>query len=143
MRKFIVVGALAVLGPALLAVPASASFDHHFRVFEKAVSLHPHGQNGFRFRGTLFETRDAHNRVGQDRTDCKQGHRGKLKCHAIAHFNGGVGGFGDIAVSGNIGRHDRRLNVVGGSHNFNGVAGKVLIHTVSRNITRLRFDLVR
>ena len=57
MRKLIVVGVLAVLGSALLAVPASASFDHHFRVFEKAVSLHPHGQNGFRFRGTLFETR--------------------------------------------------------------------------------------
>jgi hypothetical protein len=35
MRKIVLTGALATLGIALLAIPASASFDHHFRVFEK------------------------------------------------------------------------------------------------------------
>jgi hypothetical protein len=38
MRKFIVAGALAALATALLAAPASASFDHHFSVLAKQLA---------------------------------------------------------------------------------------------------------
>ena len=41
MRKLIVVGVLAVLGPALIAVPASASFDHHFESSKKRSASIP------------------------------------------------------------------------------------------------------
>jgi hypothetical protein len=34
-----------------------------------------------------------------------------------------------------------RLNVVGGTHDFNGAAGKVLFHNLNRNTQRLHFDL--
>ena len=36
MRKVILAGVLTALGCAALAVPASASFDRHFTVLEKA-----------------------------------------------------------------------------------------------------------
>jgi len=60
LRKFIVAGILAALGVAMLAIPASASFDHHFRVFEK-LSFHEI-DNGFRFTGKLFQVGNRDNR---------------------------------------------------------------------------------
>ena len=49
MRKLIVAGVIAALGIALLAIPASASFDHHFRVLEKARFHELPGEKAFRF----------------------------------------------------------------------------------------------
>jgi hypothetical protein len=142
MRKLIVATTLAALGVAALAIPASASFDHHFSVIEKASSHRTEDGNGFRFRGKLFQVGNRDNRVGRDHGVCKFRHNG-ARCRASAHLNGEVGGFGDIAVRGNLRTHDNRLNVVGGSGDFNGVAGKVLIHNLNRRTTRLHFDLVR
>jgi hypothetical protein len=140
MRKLIVAAALAALGVGLLAIPASASFDHHFRVIEKA-SFHP-TTNGYRFKGKLFQSRNRDNRVGRDRGRCKLSHDAG-RCHGIVHLNGEIGGFGDIAFRGNIRDDDNRLNVVGGSGDFNGVAGKILLKNVNRRTTILHFDLVR
>jgi hypothetical protein len=140
MRKVIVAGVLAALGVALIAIPASASFDHHFTVWEKA-SFHPTA-DGFRFRGRLVEPR-GHDRVGRDHGECKIRQHHRTKCRGIIHLNGEIGGFGNIAISGDIGRHDSRVNVVGGSHDFNGVAGKLLLHNVNRRTAALHFDLVR
>jgi hypothetical protein len=140
MRKLIVAAALAALGVGLLAIPASASFDHHFRVIEKA-SFHP-TTNGYRFKGKLFQSRNRDNRVGRDHGRCKLSHDAG-RCHGIVHLNGEIGGFGDIAFRGNIRDHDNRLNVVGGSGDFNGVAGKILLQNVNRRTTILHFDLVR
>jgi hypothetical protein len=36
-----------------------------------------------------------------------------------------------------------RLNVVGGTQESNGVAGKVLVHRVKSKVDKLHFDLVR
>jgi hypothetical protein len=55
----------------------------------------------------------------------------------VINLNGRVGGVGSLFVNGNIGRRDSRLNVVGGTGDFAGVAGKV----IARN--QLHFDLVR
>jgi hypothetical protein len=140
MRKLIVTATLAALGVALLATPASASFDHHFRVIEKA-SFHP-TTNGYRFRGKLFQAGNRDNRVGRDHGRCTLSHHA-ARCHGIVHLNGEIGGFGDIAFRGNIREDDNRLNVVGGSHDFDGVAGKILLHNRTRRITGLHFDLVR
>jgi hypothetical protein len=142
MRKFIVAGVLATLGVALLAIPASASFDHHFSVIAKETSSH-NGPNGFRFKDKLFNPRNRDDRVGRDRGVCKfrPGVR-KLRCHALVHLNGDIGGFGDIKVRGTLGRHDNRVEVVAGTDDFNGVAGKMLLHEHGK-VDRLHFDLVR
>ena len=129
MRKFIAVGAVATVGAVLLAVPASASFDHHFSVFSKETSSRE-TPDGFRFRDKLFNPRNRSDRV-------------KVRCHALVHLNGEVGGFGNIRVRGGLGRHDNRVEVVGGTDDFNGVAGKMLFHERGRKKDKLHFDLVR
>jgi hypothetical protein len=40
MREFILTGVVAALDVRLLAVPASASFEHHFSVMAKQISGH-------------------------------------------------------------------------------------------------------
>jgi hypothetical protein len=143
MRKFIAVGALAALGVAMLAVPASASFDHHFSVLSRTTSSHRDG-NVFRFKDRLLDPRNPRNRVGRDRGRCIiKPHAEKVRCRAVAHLNGEIGGFGDIRVSGDLGRHDERLNVTGGTDDFNAVGGKCLVHSLNRRTDRLHFDLVR
>jgi hypothetical protein len=143
MRKFILATALAALCTALLAVPASASFDHHFSVIAKTVSTERLGQHAFGFKDKLLQPGNRSNRVGRDKGKCREASHRKLRCHAVVHLNGEIGGFGDIRVAGNIGRGDNRVNVVGGTDDFNAVAGKMLIHSLSRRVDKLHFDLVR
>ena len=135
MRKFVLAAAVAGLALAMLAVPASAGIDHHFRVIAKGSSFHE-TSDGFRFREQLFQIDNPDNQVGNDRVHCRE--RGdKLKCRALIHLNGEVGGLGFLRVNGNLGHGDNRLNILGGTDDFAGVAGKI--------VTRghfLHFDLV-
>jgi hypothetical protein len=142
VRKLAVIVVLAALGVTLLAPPASAAFDHHFRVIEKARYHRLASGNGFRFRGKLFAPRNRHNRVGRDHGRCRLRHN-VGRCRAVVHLNGKIGGSGDLKIRGQIRTHDNRLIVIGGSHDFNGVAGKVLLHNLNRRTTALRFALVR
>jgi hypothetical protein len=142
MRKLILTGAIATLGVGLLATSASASFDHHFSVIAKQVSGHQVGQHAFVFKDKLLQPGNRSNRVGRDKGKCREASHRKLRCHAVVHLNGEIGGFGDIRVAGNIGRGDNRVNVVGGTGDFNGVAGKMLIHSLHGDTDRLHFDLV-
>jgi len=137
MRKFVSAAFVAVLALAVLAVPASARIDHHFSVLTKQVAGHE-TQDGFKFREQLFQVDNPDNQVGNDRVRCRQAGDGKLRCKAVIHLNGEVGGFGFLRVNGNIGRDDGRLNVLSGTDDFVGVAGKVLTHG-----RKLHFDLVR
>jgi hypothetical protein len=143
MRKFFLAGVIATLGVAMLAIPASASFDRHFSVIGKQVSAEPVGENAFRFKDKLLQPHNRDNSVGRANVECREALHRKLRCHAVVHLNGEIGGFGDIRVGGNIGRGDIRLNVIGGSGDFNGVAGKVLVHGLSPRADKLHFDLVR
>ena len=143
MRKFIVVGVVATLGAALLAAPASASFDHHFSVISKQTSSRD-TPNGFRFRDKLVNPRNRSDRVGRLWGECEIKPRSrKLRCRALIHLNGDIGGFGNIKVRGAIGRNDDRVEVVGGTDDFNGVAGKMLLDERRGDVDKLHFDLVR
>jgi hypothetical protein len=142
MRKLIVAGILAALGTTLLATSAaSASFDPHFTVLAK-TTRHQTG-DGFRFREKFFERGNRDNRVGRDHGECKLRAHTTVRCRARIHLNGEIGGFGDIRVTGNLRPHDNRLNVVGGTHDFNGVAGKLLFSYIHQRPSRVHFDLVR
>jgi hypothetical protein len=143
MRKFVLAGVIATLGVAMLAIPASASFDRHFSVIGKQVSGGPVGENAFRFKDKLLQPHNRSNRVGRARGICREASQRAIRCHAVLHLNGKIGGFGDIRVRGNVGRGDNRFNVVGGTGDFNGVAGKMLLHNLGRRADRLHFDLVR
>jgi len=143
MRKLILAAVLAALCTAMLAVPASASFDHHFSVIAKQVSAERLGQHAFGFKDKLLQPGNRSNRVGRDKGKCREASHHKLRCHAVVHLNGEIAGFGDIRVAGNIGRRDNRVNVVGGTDDFNGVGGKMLIHSLSGDTDKLHFDLVR
>jgi hypothetical protein len=141
MRKFVLAGVIATLGVAMLAIPASASFDRHFNVIEKGVSGEQVGEHAFRFKNKLLQPHNRDNRVGRDKGICREAPHRKLRCRAVAHLNGEIGGFGDIRVRGNIGPRDNRLNVVGGTGDFNGVGGKLLL--LGPRARTLHFDLVR
>jgi hypothetical protein len=137
MRRFVPAAIVAALALALFAVPASARIDHHFTVITNQVSQHQRGAV-FTFREQLFADFNPNDQVGNDRVRCRQGGDRKFKCRAIVHFNGEVGGSGFLMVKGNIGRGDDRLNVVGGTDDFAGAAGKVIAHG-----DHLHFSLVR
>jgi hypothetical protein len=141
MRKLLAAATLAALGVALLAIPASASFDHHFTVWEKA-SFHQTSTGVIDFKGKLFKPR-SHDRVGRDHGTCKPKPNDVTECRTTAHLNGEIGGFGDIKFKGNLSEHDNRVNVIGGSDDFNGVAGKVLLTNVHGTTTAYHFALVR
>ena len=141
MRKLIVVGVLAAVAIAVLAVPAFASFDRHQRDLEGSLGTsHP---ERVRVQGQAPRPTQPPG-VGRVRGKCRiRQEARKIRCHAVVHLNGKIGGFGDIRLSGDLGPGDRRVNVVGGTADFNGVAGKMLIRSLGRNTDKLHFDLVR
>jgi hypothetical protein len=133
MRKVILAGALAALGSAALAVPAFASFDHHFTVLEKAsFHLRP-SRDLFTIRGGLFDPLNPDDKVGSDHGLCKIRPHEVLRCRGVMHLNGEIGGSGDFRYRGNVKPHDSRLNVTGGSGDFNGVAGKYVFESLNKS----------
>ena len=143
MRKFILAAAIAALGAALLATSASA-FDHHFSVTAKSRPSGPAGPNAFRFRDKLLDPNNRHDKVGRDHGECRVKHQGrKIKCHGVVHLNGEIGGFGDIRIRGDLERGDHHLVVLGGTRQFDGVAGKLTVHHPNARFQTYHFDLVR
>ena len=146
MRKPVLVVAL-LLSLAALAAPgtASASFDHHFSVIGKTVADHEIGDGeGFAFTDNLLDPLNPSNSVGRDRGRCIAVHGGRAgECHATLYLNGELGGEGTIRVGGKLSRGDKRLQVNGGSGDFNGVGGKLLVFDRSHNTELLELDLVR
>jgi hypothetical protein len=139
MSRFVPAAIVAVIAVAALAVPASASFDRHFSVITNTTSSH-RTSNGFRFTDQFFATFNPNDQVGRDQGHCRETSGKKLKCRVTAHFNGEVGGFGFLRVNGNLGPHDNRLNIVGGTDDFAGVAGKAVLGGAHGN--RIHIDLI-
>ena len=126
MRRLLITGVVTAATFVAVVIPASASFDSHFAVILDTVQAH-RTDDGFRFREHLFQIDNRSNRVGRDNGGCAQRPHRKIKCKVLVHLNGEVGGFGDLRVSGNLGPGDNRLNVTGGTGDFAGVAGKVVL----------------
>ena len=138
MRRLVLVATAAAAALAMLAVPSSARIDHHFAVDLKGSETQFHGdRNRFRLRAPLVATFNHDNQVGRLQIHCSRRPE-KIKCAGLVHLNGDVGGEGFIYVRGNLGRNDSRLNVTGGTDDFDGAAGKI---TAPKN--RFHFHLVR
>jgi hypothetical protein len=57
--------------------------------------------NAFRFKDKLLDPRKHHDRVGGDQGKCRFiPRKEKVKCHAVIHLQGEIGGFGDIRIRG-------------------------------------------
>jgi hypothetical protein len=122
----------------MLAIPASARIDHHFSADIAGKQTVVHGERDrFRLRAPLVATFNRFNQVGRLQIHCHTSND-KLRCAGIVHLNGDVGGEGFLYVRGNLGRNDNRLNVTGGTDDFDGAAGKIV---GPKN--RLHFDLTR
>ena len=145
MPKVILAAALAALSSAALAVPASASFDSHFTVFENARFHEVQNGDAFTVRGGLFDPLNHDDRVGSDHALCEVRPPELLKCRGIIRLNGEIGGSGAIRYRGSIRPHHLRLNVTGGSGDFNGIAGKWVFENVNQSGTKSlnHFSLVR
>jgi hypothetical protein len=144
MRKFIVAAAVAAVGSGLLATPASA-FDHHFGVLAKAIAGRQTGEHAFRFRQRLYDPDNRHDRVGRVRNRCRILGSHHFRCHSVFFLNGEIGGQGKIKTNGDVqGGRDTRLNVTGGTEDFDGVGGKLVFHRVrgGSDWEKYHFDLV-
>jgi hypothetical protein len=138
MRRLLITGVVTAATFAAVALPASASFDSHFAVISEGVRA-DRTDDGFRFKEHLFQIDNPSNRIGRDKGVCAQRPHRKFKCKVLVHLNGEVGGFGDLRINGNFGPGDDRLNVTGGTGDFAGVGGKVVL---SERATVLSFSLV-
>jgi hypothetical protein len=139
----IVAGAIAAL---VVALPASASgsFDRHFTVLSKDVAGHE-TTNGFAFRSVLLNPANPANRIGNSHVRCRFDRQSrKSRCRGVFHFDGTIGGFGDLLIKGNFGGRDHTGAVVDGDGDFTGsVAGKIFVHNINRRTTLIDFDLTR
>ena len=143
-KRFAILIGVMALGAAVVASPAFA-FDHHFSVVAKPRSSHGVGRNAFVLKDKLFDPNNRSSKVGRDRFKCREKHRNKVKCHGLFRLNGKIGGKGHIRVKGDLQGGDNHLVVVGGTRQFNGVAGKMTIlpSTKPGISRRYHFDLVR
>jgi hypothetical protein len=130
MRKLLLLGALAALGTMLIATPASASFDSHFSVRGHHFKLHAAGHHRLRFEVVL---KKHGSRVGRAHGRCHDISSSQAKCHIHYHLNGKVGGRGDINARGRFGKGRERFDVTGGTGDFNGVAGKVILNDQNKS----------
>jgi hypothetical protein len=136
MRKLLPLAALAALAAtALIATPASASFDSHFTVRGHDYKEHSIGSHRISFSQKL---RKHGERVGTATGRCHHLRR-ESKCHVNYFLNGKVGGRGHIHAFGRYGKGLDRFNVSGGTAAFDGVAGKIIF---SHNLLRSQFHLV-
>ena len=138
MRRLSLVAIAAIAALVILAVPASGRVDHHFSVDIAGSQTVFHGdRDSFRLRAPLVATFNHANQVGRLQIHCRTSNE-KLRCAGIVHLNGDVGGEGFLYVRGNLGRNDSRLNITGGTDDFDGAAGKIV---APKN--RLHIHLVR
>jgi hypothetical protein len=129
---------VAALAWAMLATSAFA-FDHHFYVHQRYRSGHDIGQNRFVRQDKVKDPHNRQLRVGRDRWQCRaKDHPSRLKCSVLLHLNGRFGGKGYIRAKGTLRHGDKYVRVVGGTRQFNGVAGRMFWNGI-----RVQFDLVR
>src|SRR5262245_55484407 len=143
VNPYLIVLAVVLTMSGTLALPASASFDHHFRVIDKVISIHRISAEVERLRFALIDPRHPHQRVGRYRGRCKQIAQRKFRCRLVVHLNGDIGGFGKLQVRGVNGGDDRTLEIVGGNHDFRGVTGEWTLVLVGRRTYYDRVDLTR
>jgi hypothetical protein len=130
------IGVIAMLS-AVVAIPVSASFDHHFTVAANKTKVTNSPRAKFWARSVLVDAPTRSRRVGRLWAVCRFILVGE-RCRFHFRLNGRVGGEGSITAKGTLAPHDRYLQVRTGTRDFKGVAGKVFVSRVTKKI---KFDL--
>src|SRR6476661_1582893 len=133
--KWVSVGAVATVSLAMLAVPASASFDRDFTVARTGTKIFHSPRAKFRLEAVLADPKPHRRRAGRLWAVCHFVLGGE-RCKYHFRLNGRAGGFGNLRARGKLSPHDRHLKVIGGTRDFNGIAGKV---GVSRTRNKIHF----
>jgi hypothetical protein len=140
-------GAIVAATTAALAIalPSTAgAFVDHFSVISQDIQNHQ-THSAFVFRSVLLNPANPANRVGRGHGKCKftRGDR-KSHCLVLLHFDGTIGGFGNLALRGNLGRGDHTLNVVDGDGDFSGaISGKAFVHNLNKPTNLVDIALIR
>jgi hypothetical protein len=143
-RRLGAIVAAAIAAMAIVLPGSAGAFVDHFSVISQDVQSHRQG-NKFFFRSVLLNPANTANRVGRGKGKCKfrQGDR-KFHCLVLFHFDGTIGGFGNLALRGNLGRGDHTLNVVDGDGDFSGaISGKAFIHNLNKPANLVDIALTR
>jgi hypothetical protein len=143
--------ASALLVFALMAASASARksaakprAETQFTVFDKTFASRNTANGGIVFRDILADPADHDDLVGHLRgvgSPCGNGcFHLKLRVHIF--------GAGYLKARGKFlenrpRRQNNRLIIIGGSGEFNGAAGKVIVHSLRRGSSLLTFDFVQ
>jgi hypothetical protein len=153
MRRFALAALAGMIAAMSLATTTSgATFDPHFTVIAKIVSVSFDERDGadvLHLRFQLRDELDLSDKVGHATGKCRVHLPGtrKSRCRAETHLNGEVGGRGDLVNRGNEhgGTGDSTFNIVDGSGDFGGgIAGKLVVHPYpGDNKAKWEFDLVR
>jgi hypothetical protein len=142
MRRFFTAGALAALGVAALAIPASGAqlIDFHADAIHQGHSHFNQATHVLTFRNHLVSHFNHARHIGDTKGRCKIKSRAKAHCRVVYSFpNGKVKTDGRVFFR----RNRDREPVIGGTRAFNGVAGKVIVSNERGHVTHLHFVLVK
>lgn len=150
------IAAAAVLSAALVALAAmsiSASgrtasakprFERNFTLLEVSGRSHRTSNGGFITRGKLYIPGND-DIVGHDIVAGRPCSSGRcFKVRALVHINDE----GDLKIKGTVrrgaGSHaNRRFLIIGGTDDFDGAAGKLIVSSLNTRRTLLHFDFVQ
>jgi hypothetical protein len=140
MRRFFIAGALAALGAAALAIPASGAQSIVFHVDAlHNGSSHLHGRV-LTFRSHLVRHHNHRDVIGHTEGRCRIKSRTKAHCHVVYFLPGGK-----VKTDGRVllNRERERQPVIGGTRAYNGVGGKVIVSDERSHVTHLTFFLIK
>jgi hypothetical protein len=140
MRRFVIAGALAAIGAAAIAIPASGAQSIVFHV--DAVHNGSSHLNGrvLTFRSHLVRHGDRDDVIGHTKGRCRILSRRAAHCKVVYFLpNGKVKTDGRVLFH----RERDRQPVIGGTRAYNGVGGKVIVEDARDHVTHLTFFLIK
>jgi hypothetical protein len=141
LRGFVVAAALAALGAAALAIPASGAQSVIFHVDDVHGTAHfNRAHSVLNFRGHLVSHTNHSRHLGHSKGRCRITSRTKAHCRVVYAFRNGK-----VKTDGRVffARKREREPVIGGTGAYNGVAGKVITSRERESDIHLTFVLVK
>jgi hypothetical protein len=142
MRRVLLPVSLLVVAVGVFAAMASANpakpVTTKFSVIEIHKSSHS-TRHSFINRGALVRTNDRDDVVGHDVVKFSPRTHQRFEVKGTAFFMGE----GTLKVQGGATQGNNTIPIIGGTGEFNGAAGKVKTHQLSKKRTRLTFIFVQ
>lgn len=142
MRRVLLLASLLAVAVAVFAAMASAkpakTTTTKFSVIEIRKSTHAR-RHSFIARGALVRVNDRDDVVGHDVVKFSPRSKGRFEVKGTAFLKGE----GTLKVQGGVTKGNDTVPIIGGTGDFNGAAGKLKTHQLSKKKTRLTFIFVQ